>query len=193
MSDQYGFLRGVSVAGIKVRVLKSESHKISSTPTQYPIESGKSVIDHMVLNPNAVQIKCEITNVNAGTEQARLVLIDFNKMRENREPFDLLTEHVSYKNMVLIGLNPVHQAPYKGALVIDLSFHQVGIIGEVQLIARAGGRPNKVLISGGIRATACAAQFSGEQPANTNAALIGQCIGYLKRMSVYTPRLGGIL
>jgi hypothetical protein len=184
MSAQAGVLRGgITIAGIEVRILKMEVHNLTSTPTQYPVESGKSIIDHVILNPNVVHIQCEMPNTNAGTERARGVMLQFNQMREKREPIQLMTEHASYKNMVLVALTPVHQAPYKGALVIDLVFQQVGIIGQIGLVSASGGRPAGILAQDGTQATACTAQYSGEQPAVENAPLMSRCAAYLTNMS----------
>ena len=184
MSAQAGVLRGgITVAGIEVRILKMEAHNLTSTPTQYPVESGKSIIDHMILNPNVVQIRCEMPNTNAGTEKARGVMLQFNQMRENREPIQLMTEHASYKNMVLIACPAVHQAPYKGALVIDLTFHQAGVIGETGLVSASGGRPASILAQDGTQRTACNAQFGGEQLVISDGALLARCMNYLEGMS----------
>ena len=176
MSAQAGVLRGGSfVAGIEVRILKMEAHSLTSTPTQYPVEDGKSIIDHVNLNPNSVQIRCEMPNSESGTEKARNVMHQFVKMREQREPVNLITEHASYKNMVLISVHPVHQAPYKGALVLDLAFQQVGIIGMTELISATGGRSGNVLAQDGTQATGCAYSYAGECPMNNNSTLLSNC------------------
>lgn len=176
MSAQAGVLRGGSyVAGIEVRILKMEAHSLTSMPTQYPVEDGKSVIDHVNLNPNVIQIRCEMPNTDAGTEKARGVMNQFNQMREKREPMNLNTEHASYKNMVLVALNPVHMAPYKGALIIDLVFQQVGIIGQAGLVSAAGGRYPNVLSQDGTQATAAGYSYAGETPGISNGAVYGAC------------------
>ena len=176
MSAQVGVLRGGSaVAGINVRILKMEAHSLTSTPTQYPVESGKSIIDHVNLNPNVVQIRCEMPNTDAGTEKARNVMNQFNRMREKREPMNLNTEHASYKNMVLVALNPVHMAPYKGALVLDLVFQQVGIIGQTGLVSAAGGRSPNILSQDGTQATACNYSYAGDTQPTTSGSLLSKC------------------
>ena len=164
MSAQAGVLR-TNVANVIVRILKMEAHSLTSTPTQYPVEDGKSIADHVNLNPNVVQIRCEMPNSyngGNGPERARLVMQQFAKMRERREPIQLLTEHLSYKNMVLVACHPVHQAPYKGALVIDLVFQQIGIIGQTGLISASGGRPANKLSQDGTQATATGYSYAGE-------------------------------
>ena len=181
---QAGVLRGgVLVAGVEVRVLKTEAHSITSTPTMYPVESGKSIIDHVTLNPNVVLFRVEMTNTDSGTEEARNVMEQFVQMRDNREPLELMTEHATYKNMVLIGCLPVHQAPYKGALQFDLRFQQVGVIGEANLISKSGGRPSSILAKDGIQAIATAFSYAGEQLMDTGRVLVSNCQSWLKGLT----------
>lgn len=176
MSAQTGGSRGGSmVAGVEVRILKSEAHSLTSTPTQYPVEDANSIIDHVMLNPNVVQIQCEMPNTNSGTEKARRVMQDFNEMRESRKVMDLVTEHALYKNMILISVHPVHQAPYKGALILDMVFHQVGVIGRTGLVSAAGGRSPGLLSPDGTQATACGYRYAGECRPATDGALFDKC------------------
>lgn len=177
MSAQAGVLR-TSIAGVIVRVLKMEAHSLTSMPTQYPVEDGKSIADHVNLNPNVVQIRCEMPNSfngGNGPERARLAMHEFAKMREKREPIQLLTEHASYKNMVLVACHPVHQAPYKGALIIDLVFQQIGIIGQTGLIAISGGRPANMLSQDGTQATGTGYSYAGEMSGINSGAVFSSC------------------
>lgn len=183
MAAEAGVFRGTRIGSVEVRVLKSEAHNLTSTPTMYAVEDGKSIIDHVNLNPNIVQIRCEMTNTNAGTEAARNVMLEFNKSRESREIITLNTEHASYKNMVLIALRPVHEAPYKGALIIDLVFHQAGIVGETSLVSASGGRDARVLSQDGTHKTASGYIFSGESLGVTSGTLIDKCMSILSSLA----------
>lgn len=184
MAEQAGTLRGGSfVAGIQVRVLMGEEHNITSQVTRYSLEDGKSIADHVVLNPNVVNIRFEMTNSNGGAEKARDVFQQFVKMREDRSPVNLETEHGRYKNMVISAFTPDHRAPYRGAYAAMLRLEQVGIVGESNMVSASGGRPANILAQDGTQCTACNAQFSGEQPAVTSGPLLKNISDYLDRMS----------
>lgn len=102
MATEAGTLRGgVFVAGVQVRVLKGEEHNLTCQVTRYSVEDGKSIADHVILNPNAVNIRFEMPNSNGGAEKARDVFQQFTKMRDHRTPINLETEHGRYKNMVI--------------------------------------------------------------------------------------------
>jgi hypothetical protein len=177
MAETAGVIR-TKIIDVEVRILNMEAHNITSTPTMYSVEDAKGISDHVNLNPNAVQIQCEMPNSyngGSGPELARNVMMEFVKTRDKREPITLLTEHASYKNMTLVAVNPVHRSPFKGALVIDLVFHQIGIYGETGLISASGGRPAAVLSSDGTQAQGCGYQDAGEMSMNTNPGIIKQC------------------
>jgi hypothetical protein len=185
MADQVGVLRS-QVANVLVRVLKEEAHNLTSQATHYPVESGDSIADHVVLNPNAVDIRFVMPNSGPGAaEQARSVFQQFIQMRDEREPVELMTEHVKYKNMVLVGLAVDHAAPFRGAFSASVRLEQVGIIGESKIAAAHGGRPESVLTGGGVQKTACGATCGGEQPGVTSGVTLTNCGSCLANGGTY--------
>ncbi len=136
---------GTIVAGVKVRVLKEERHQLTSEATQYGVETGESIVDHEVLHPNLVEVEFEMTNSDKGREEATLVMQRFIALRDKRQPMTLYTEHACYKNMVITGFCPAHQAPNKGAFKATLRLAQIGLVGESETVSALGGRPASVL------------------------------------------------
>lgn len=132
--------KGTVVAGISVSVKKSEAHDLSADVTDFALESGALVLDHMILKPAQVTVAVEMTNSGPfAVEAARDVYAAFRQMQEKREPVTLVTEHAVYKNMVLTGLPPLHQAPFKGAFTCSLTFKQISFV-ELQSAGRSPGR-----------------------------------------------------
>lgn len=170
---------GVMVAEVEVRVLTGERHRISAQATRYGVESGKSIVDHVILQPNEVEITFEMTNSNRGAEQARAVFIEYVKKIEARQHFTLDTEHARYKNMVITGFSPDHRAPNKGAYSATLRLSQVGIVGDTELVSDSGGRPPRVLDKDGTDKTACSYINSGQKNAITDRALMERCLAKL--------------
>lgn len=184
MAETVGVLRS-QVANILVRVLKEEAHNLTSQATNYPVESGKSISDHVALHPNVVDIRFEMPNSGGGAAaRARGVFQHFIRMRDEREPIALMTEHVKYENMVLVGLAVDHAAPYRGAFTASVRLQQVGIIGEERIAAAHGGRPENALADDGTEKTACAAARGGEQPGITDGVDLRTCGPCLARGGV---------
>lgn len=177
----YGILRGMS--GQQHIVMIRESHNLASQITHFPVESGKSIADHVILTPNQVEIQIEVTNTAGGRDAAGTIAEEFVKKMDSREPFELLTEHLRYTNMVITGFRPVHQAPYKGAFAASIRLEQVGIIGESRMVSASGGRPASILAQDGTNRTACNYTYSGTQQPGNNRALLDRCLDYLSSRS----------
>lgn len=130
MADQEGMLRGTGplVAGVRVSVLISEAHNYTATATKLALESGAQVTDHVIINPDDVTVTFAMTNTNGGGDVARDVLETFRGMMTKRDLLELTTEHRIYENMVIIGIAPLHQAPYKGALNVTLRLQQISFV-----------------------------------------------------------------
>lgn len=135
-----GILRGGAlVAGIEVTVLVSESHTLSAQPTKQAIESGAQVSDHVINSPDSVAIVWEVSNAGEGPQIARDVFETFKKMIEKRALLQLLTEHYTYDNMVVVGLTPMHAAPYKGRLQCTITLQRVNTV-KLEIVGRAPTR-----------------------------------------------------
>lgn len=121
--------KGAVVAGISVSVKKSEAHDLSADVTDFALESGALVSDHMILKP--AQVVVDVGMKNAGpfaVEAARDVYAAFQEIRDKRETVTLVTEHAVYRDMVLKSMTPLHQAPFKGAFTCSLTFRQIGFV-----------------------------------------------------------------
>lgn len=124
-----GLLRGGPLLlGVEVSVLVSESHTLSASPTGLALESGALVTDHVIVNPAEVSVVFSMANAGGGTNAARDVFETFKAMLEGRELVELTTEHHVYENMVITGLSPMHQAPYKGAFTATLNLRQINFV-----------------------------------------------------------------
>lgn len=132
-----GLLRGGPlVAGVEVSALLSEAHNLSATATKLSLESGEQVTDHVIVSPDDISVVFTMSNAGTGADAARDAFETFKKMRDERDLLELVTEHHVYENMVIVGFNPMHQAPYKGALNITLHLQQINFV-ELQAVGRS--------------------------------------------------------
>lgn len=138
-----GLLRGGSlVVGVEVSVITSEAHSLQATATKQSIESGAQVTDHIILTPPQVAITFEVANVGDGPQIAKDVFETFKAMMEARELLEVVTEHYVYDNMALVGLSPMHQAPYKGRLQCTATLQRVNQI-QLQVVGRVPKKLSK--------------------------------------------------
>lgn len=161
-----GVLRGGPlIAGVEVSVRYSESHTLNASATRQTLESGAKVSDHVIIEPYSVSVSFEVTNTGDGPAAAKDVFETFKRMLEQRERVELITEHHIYDNMVLTGLGPVHEAPFKGRLKCTANLVQVK-----QAALEISGRIPQILsssLNGIIQKTAAAAVSGGAQEGKT--------------------------
>jgi hypothetical protein len=118
------------IAGVLVDNRLSEEHKAEAEMTRFPIEGGSpDVSDHVILSPKEISITAWVSNIDgvgipAVGERAKQVLIDLQKLRDDRERLDLVTYHVIYQNMVLVSVTGTHQNTATGALEVTCVFQQ---------------------------------------------------------------------
>lgn len=152
-----GLLRGGRlVAGVEVSVLVSETHTRTASPTSVSLETGALVADHVIVNPAEVSVAFVMTNTGGGAEAARDALATFTFMLQNRQLLTLGTEHCVYENMVLTGVSPQHNAPFKGALTFTLNLQQINFV-SLQSV----GRSPDILPEGEVGKTASARVRAG--------------------------------
>lgn len=162
-----GLIRGGPlVAGVEVSVLLSESHNMAASATKLSLESGTQVTDHIIVDPADVTIVFEMSNVGGGADTARDVFETFKTLLESRELLELTTEHHVYKDMVILGVSPVHQAPYKGALNISVNLQQINFV-RLQQVGRVNTKAGTATSK-----TADPATDAGQQDAEDDRSLL---------------------
>jgi len=155
-----GLLRGGPlVAGVEVSVLLSEAHNLTANPTTLSLESGAQVTDHVIVNPDDVSVVFGMTNVASGADTARDVFETFKRMRDERQLLELTTEHHVYDNMVITAVNPMHQAPFKGALNVTIRLQQINFV----RLESVGREPQQTRAGTPTSKTATGATNAGQQ------------------------------
>lgn len=118
------------IIGVGVDLKLSETHKAEAQITNQPIEDGSIVSDHIILQPDTVEIIAEMSNFDAAGsqsvgERASTVWAEFKTAIQARTLFELVTFHEIYENMALESLTGDHAAPYRGKLQLNLKFRRV--------------------------------------------------------------------
>jgi hypothetical protein len=143
------FRRGTSeLIGVGIDMRLSEDHAASALVTRQVIEDGAQISDHIVLEPDSVEIVVEMSNVdqtddllvspagiaaqfgvqiNPGSqgERARTAWSELKRQLQSRQLFDVMTDHELYTSMALEYLTGSHLAPHRGRLIMRLGFTRV--------------------------------------------------------------------
>lgn len=125
------------IAGISVTARLQETYHYHSEATQFTVESGQPLTDHVIKRPVRVEIEFEVSNIDDGVQKAagvpakpafykaKSALEKFINLWEKREPITLMTTHTMLKDMVCVSLQPDNQAPEWGKLRFRASFQQI--------------------------------------------------------------------
>ena len=117
------------VAEIAIDVKKSETHTLNATPTNFAVESGATVSDHIVLNPEKVEISFEISNkdfegFSYGIRAATIYQIMRQRL-QSRSLNTVVTRHHLYTDMALIDLPVENTGPFNGRLIGKMVFQKI--------------------------------------------------------------------
>lgn len=142
-----------SYGGISFDVVTDEDHQYVSLVSQFPIQSGSTVIDNVIKTPTKVRMKALVSdtpyrlfeaqleavgrgisfvaNGNAGLRSIT-ALEALIRLQESRQPLTLVTGIQVYDNMILTKLNVPRDKRTGQMLVFDMEFQQT-MLATVQL------------------------------------------------------------
>ena len=112
------------IADIEFDAITSEAHSMEATATQYAVDGGQIVSDHVTVLPDSLEIRGGISNADGG-ERARTLIAELRRKLRARLRLDVLTTHELYSDMVFIGAYAENAGPFDGALTLRLSFQRV--------------------------------------------------------------------
>lgn len=126
----------VYIGELFVDVATAEDHSFDSEVTEYPVESGADVADHVRPRPQMVSIEGIVTNTPIGSQaqptldaqRSSEALAMLLAMRDAREPIRVETALKTYENMLLEALNVTENAETGDALRFRASFKQLQIV-----------------------------------------------------------------
>jgi hypothetical protein len=132
MSNGIGIFRADTddIIGVGVDLRLSEIHTAEAMVTNQPIEDGSIVSDHIILQPETVEIIAEMSNFDGNNsqslgERAATTWTQFKESLKARTLYDVVTQHELYEDMALESISGEHVAPFKGRMQLKLTFRKV--------------------------------------------------------------------
>ena len=100
------------IGGIEMDVTLEETHSRDAQVTENPVESGATVADHVVLEPEGVSIEGFISSApvrilplgQAGTGRVLDAFEELDRLWRRREPVELVTGYRVYDDMIITRL-----------------------------------------------------------------------------------------
>jgi hypothetical protein len=107
----------------------SETHRFSSTVTQYPVENGTIVSDHILKKPDSIILSGVVTDSPLNIFSFYNRSIDaFNRLvqlHEKREVFTVVTGIKIYNNMTITSLNVPRALKTGQSLKFDIELQRI--------------------------------------------------------------------
>lgn len=119
----------VLVDGIEVDARVGEFHTFGATVSRFALESGALAADHIVANPDRLDVVFTMTNLDPegvyGT-RAATVLDNLRARLKGRRLYSVTTRHRLYPSMAITGITAENSGPFGGALDgVRVTFEEV--------------------------------------------------------------------
>lgn len=119
----------ITVIGVPVDGRQAELHTLTAESSQFALEDGSQVSDHIVINPAEVEIPYVMSNFDGDEgsygQRATTSYNEFRQKLNSRQLYQVVTRHVLYENMALLETPAENTAPFSGRLFGSLRFKQV--------------------------------------------------------------------
>lgn len=138
MGNAVGSVTGAGhIEQVTPDVRKAETERLQSDVTDYALEDGSIVSQHIIQHPREVVLYFEETNAgkmvaNVGAavlglmgQRPKTVYDQLLEIWEDKIQVEITTDQNIYKNMVMTSAPITQKAPYKGALQISCTFKQI--------------------------------------------------------------------
>lgn len=112
------------MADVEFDAVTSEVHSFEASATQYAVDGGATISDHVTVLPDGLEIRGGVSNTDGG-ERAKTLLAELRRKVRAREPMEVLTTHELYSDLVLLGAIAENAGPFDGALTLRLTFQRV--------------------------------------------------------------------
>jgi len=115
-----------SIGGIVIDAFVTEGHKRQVDHTEYAIESGSTISDHVRIRPDTLDVSGLLVvdiNKSLGTAYDSL-----SALVDKRELVTVVTGLKVYENMVIESLNVDREASTGGSLPFTMTFQRIAIV-----------------------------------------------------------------
>lgn len=134
--------RSYGLGNITFDLLLSESHSLNNTITEYNIEDGSSIADHIYNNLRTGSISGLVTNFSINSEgitsnRAKDAYDLFVELWKNKELVTLTTVLEVYDNVAIENVSTSVNDGTGESLVFDVSFRQINIVKLQEIQATA--------------------------------------------------------
>lgn len=122
--------RDYGVGNIVFDLILGETHNLKNTVTQYKIEDGSNISDHILNDVREGSLSGLFTNFSIEVpgfilNRAQLAYDSLEQIWKAKDLVDIFTVYKAYKNMAITNISIVKDSDTGEALIADISFQEV--------------------------------------------------------------------
>lgn len=132
-----------TIGGIEIDAFVEERHVMSASVTQYPVEEGFNINDHVTQNPDGLTLHCAVgpqpvkilggvLNLTSFKNNAYQVYDALIILKETAELLEVVTGLKVYENMIIDSMNITRTKDNGQSLEFDIGFTQVTIVQSLE-------------------------------------------------------------
>ena len=130
------------VGAITFDLILNESHNFSNTVTQYNIENGSNISDHIQNEPITGQVSGLITNFNINlvgffVNNAQAAFEKLEELYKKQELVTIVTVLKVYQNVAITNITINRDKDTGEALFADFSFQEINIVSLQEIVITA--------------------------------------------------------
>lgn len=137
------------VGTVTFDTMVTEEHRYSSRVTNYPVESGTIISDHIINEPDTVILSGLVTdtplNILAGFNRSISAFNALIQIHEKRQVIDIVTGIKVYKNMAITSLDVPRSIKNGQSLTFNIQLQKIIFDDNVQVLLDQGS------VAGGIK------------------------------------------
>ncbi len=137
------------IDSIVIDAFVSEIHKQTATATNFPVEEGSEITDHVITNPFRLDIQGIISPTQFGDVSnpgGRIITAygDLTKLKEEKQPISIVTGLAVYSNMIIEVFTVPRNSKNGGSLTFNMSLKKMRVVKS-----QATTIPNSQLLADG--------------------------------------------
>ena len=119
----------------------AEEHRARARTTEYPVETGADLTDHVVREPYRLKLKGSATEYQQGTQAGLQAWAAILAHINARRPIAVVTRLGTYHNMILVDAKPLVNEGTGLSLDIDMELKEILRANVTRDVAPSGGTP----------------------------------------------------
>ena len=122
------------IASIVFDVMENETHKSTAKVTDHPVEVGANIADHIVLQPDTLELQARVSNTPIVSQDEAILLTparaeaayrDLLTMKNAADTCQVLTTLRAYANMAITAVSVIRNANNGDCLAVTVSLQEI--------------------------------------------------------------------